>query len=317
VRWPRATKLRRLGRVAARRVLPGSLVLLYHRVALRERDPWRMCTSPRNFAEHLEVLRGRVCRLAELPESPPAGRVVLSFDDGYADVLLAARPLLERHDAPATVFVATGGPRDGCPFWWDELEGLLGGPTALPERLELRVGGRRHRFELGGAGARERLRLALHRLLGDLDGDERRERLEELRAWAGVAHPVATSDRTLDRDDLGRLAAGGLVEIGAHTVSHPRLPALDLAAQEREIRESRDFLAEVLGARVTSFAYPHGLHRTATRRIVREAGFARACTSAPGVVRSWTDPLRVPRVEAPDCGGEAFARWLHGLGFAA
>ncbi len=313
---PRATKLRRLARVATRRALPGSLVLLYHRVALRERDPWKLCTSPRHFAEHLEVLRGRLCRLAELPESRASGRVAISFDDGYADALHALHPLLARSGAPATVFVTTGGPRDGSPFWWEVLDGLLAPARALPESLELRIRGALHRFELGGARARERLALALHRLLGALEGDERREPLEALRAWAGVENPVAASERSLDREELGILAAGGLVEIGAHTVSHPRLPALALAAQQREIRESQDFLAELLGRRPTSFAYPHGLQRAATRRIVRESGFERACTSAPGVVRSWTDPLRIPRVEAPDCDGEAFARWLHGQGFA-
>jgi len=316
VSWPRATKLRRLGRVAVRRVAPGSLVLLYHRIAPRERDPWKLCTSPRNFAEQLEVLRGRVCRLAELPEARPSGRVALSFDDGYADALLAARPLLEKHGTPATVFVATGGPRDGRAFWWDELDGLLATPGALPVRLELRVGPVLHRFELSGADARERLGRALHRLLGDLEGEARLEALESLRAWAGIERAAPTSRRPLDRDELGRLAAGGLVEIGAHTVSHPRLPALAPAAQRREIVGSRDFLAQVLGRRPTSFAYPHGEQRAPTRRIVREAGFARACTSAPGVVRSGADPLRLPRVEAPDLDGESFARWLHGQGFA-
>lgn len=316
MRWPHATKLRRLARVAARRVLPGSLVLLYHRVALRERDPWRLCTSPRHFAEHLEVLRGRVCRLAELPVSGSSRRVAISFDDGYADALHAARPLLEKNAAPATVFVTTGGPQDGRPFWWDELEGLLAPSRALPEQLALSTRGSLHRFELRGSDARERLSLALHRLLGALEGDERREPLEALRAWTGVELPIAACDRALDREELGRLAAGDLIEIGAHTVSHPRLPELAFAAQEREIRGSHDFLAAVLGRRPTSFAYPHGLQRAATRRIVREAGFARACTSAPGVVRTRTDPMRLPRVEAPDCNGESFARWLHGHGFA-
>jgi len=317
MRWPQATKLRRLARVTARRAFPGSLVLLYHRIARRERDPWRLCTSPQHFAEHLEVLRGRVCRLAELPEERGSGRVAISFDDGYADALYAARPLLERHAAPATVFVTTGGLLDGRPFWWDEIDALLSGAHVLPERLELRIRGSLHRFELGGPDARERLSRALHRLLGALEGEERRESLEALRAWAGVEQPVAACDRALEREELGRLAAGDLVEIGAHTVSHPRLPALAAAAQEREIRGSHDFLAELLGRRPTSFAYPHGLSQALTRRIVRETGFAKACTSAPGVVRRGTDPLRLPRVEAPDCDGEVFARWLRGQGIAA
>jgi peptidoglycan/xylan/chitin deacetylase (PgdA/CDA1 family) len=176
--------------------------------------------------------------------------VAITFDDGYADALGAAHPLLERRGAPATVFVATGGVDDGRPCWWDQLLALLTPPRVLPARLELRVRGRVHRFELGpdgdaaptreGAGfdawpaPRARLHDALHRLLGSLAAPERAEQLAALRDWAGAA-AASPGDRALCREEISRLAADGLVEIGAHSVSHPRLTELAPNDREREI----------------------------------------------------------------------------------
>jgi peptidoglycan/xylan/chitin deacetylase (PgdA/CDA1 family) len=339
VSWPRAAKLRRLGRCVAQRLAPGSLILLYHRIAESDFDPWSLCVSPRHFSEHLEVLGRRVHPLARIAvpgakgAAAPGGSVAVTFDDGYADALLEARPLLERHGAPATVFIATGGVENGRPFWWDQLAALLRPPRALPARLELRVRGARRRFALApGTGApiagapafrpgwegwpapRLRLHDALHRLLGNLHAAERGEQLAALREWAGAAS-LGASDRALTRLELARLAADGLVEIGSHSVSHPRLPALAPDEQELEIRGSQSFLADLLGRPVTSFAYPHGRHDDATLRILREAGFERACTSESGSVRRGGDPLRLPRIEVPDCDGEGFARLLRRLGF--
>ncbi|MGH9146088.1 MAG: polysaccharide deacetylase family protein [Vicinamibacterales bacterium] len=329
MRWPRGTKLRRIARCAAQRIVPGSLILLYHRVAENAADPWSLCVTPRHFAEHLEVLRGRVVRLTELRGESGGGRAIgrlaITFDDGYADTLLVARPLLERHETPATVFVSTGGVNDGKPFWWDELTALLATPRDLPASLDLCVRGKRQRFESGprvepctesDAWAPHRIRLhhQLHSLLGALDAASRREQLATLREWVGGTESPPTA-RVLTRSEIARLGGDGLVEIGAHTVSHPTLPSLEPDEQEREIRDSQSLLAAVAGRPITSFAYPHGRHDVTTRRVVRRAGFERACTSRFGTVGPYTDALRLPRLEVPDCDGEVFNKILRRLAF--
>jgi peptidoglycan/xylan/chitin deacetylase (PgdA/CDA1 family) len=333
VRIPGSHRLLLLARCGVQRIAPGALILLYHRIADVERDPWSLCVSPRRFAEHLEVLGDRVRPLAHLAGSRRSapGCVALTFDDGYADALTEAKPLLERHGAPATVFVTTGGVDGGVSFWWDRLVALLGPPRVLPASLELRVRGRVHRFDLGaekssggraraGAGfdgwsaARARVHEELHGLLGSLTAAERSEQLAALEEWSGGRGPTPDG-RPLRRDEIARLASDGLVEIGAHSVSHPLLPALRPDEREREIRESQAFLAGVLGHRVTSFAYPHGGHDGGTRRIVAKSGFERACTGRSGTVRSRSHPLELPRVGIPDCDGDVFARKLRRFGF--
>ncbi len=60
--------------------------------------------------------------------------------------------------------------------------------------------------------------------------------------------------------------------IGAHTVDHPPLPAHPLDEQRRQIQTSKQRLEELLGAAVTTFAYPHGEHDPATTELVRQSG---------------------------------------------
>lgn len=100
------------------------VVLLYHRVAESNSDPWALCVSPRHFAEHLEVLHrlGSVVRLRQLVHSLTCGdlperAIVISFDDGYADNLHAAKPLFDRYGMPVTVFLTPG--HLASEFWWD------------------------------------------------------------------------------------------------------------------------------------------------------------------------------------------------------
>ena len=62
----------------------------------------------------------------------PSAGVVVTFDDGYADNFHNAKPLLERYEIPATVFVTTGYLQDQREFWWDELERILLQPGTLP-----------------------------------------------------------------------------------------------------------------------------------------------------------------------------------------
>ena len=113
--------LRRLGSIARggrppRSTRPGdAVILMYHRVADLDADPAALAVHPDRFAEQLAALRERFSRRSRCPpssrrpiEDEPPGSVVVTFDDGYRDNLTSAKPLLERFDVPATVFVVSG-----------------------------------------------------------------------------------------------------------------------------------------------------------------------------------------------------------------
>ncbi|MEP7287859.1 MAG: polysaccharide deacetylase family protein [Chloroflexota bacterium] len=89
-------------------------ILAYHSVSVVCADPWTV--SPQQLDSDLALLCQHgftVCGLPELISLIEAGkdisrRVCLTFDDAFADFKSDALPILEKWQAPATVYVATG-----------------------------------------------------------------------------------------------------------------------------------------------------------------------------------------------------------------
>lgn len=67
-------------------------------------------------------------------------------------------------------------------------------------------------------------------------------------------------------------------EIGAHTMTHPRLTRVSLNEADKEIRNSKSHLEKVLGKKVVSFCYPGGEFDKKHKKIARDAGFSYART---------------------------------------
>lgn len=316
---------------------PGALILAYHRVADVETDPWGLAVSPAHFAEHLDLIRRHAhpMPLAALVRALeqrrlPRRAVVVTFDDGYADNLHVARPLLARHDVPATVFVTTGKVGQARAFWWDELARLLLQPGELPEALEVKTGGQAHRWDLGKAAVytgsdqerrgpvwkappdtRAGVCHGVYKVLQPMPEPMRDEALAQIAAWAGIGSEEGGSARAMTLDELHALGDGRLIDVGAHSVTHPLLPAQPLEVQRREIQGSREWLERMLGRAVESFAYPHGSYAAATVDLAREA-FTCACGARQEAVRRGSDRHRLPRCAVDDWDGDELARRLGG-----
>ena len=324
------------GRLAGRRGSPG-IVLMYHRVASDLVDPWRLCVSPANFATQLEVLASRfqVVSLGELVarrgsdgERP---RVAITFDDGYADNLHAAAPLLVQRGLPATFFLTSGTLGADREFWWDELDQLLLGPGTLPPRLSLQLGDGLRTIETGlaaapledprsaatacvpwEAGANTRLGLyySVWKSLRALDDAARQAALDSLARQVGMAVTRRDSHRTLTRDEACELARLPGVEIGAHSVTHVSLPECTPEQQLQQMQQSRRDLESLVDRPVPGFAYPFGDLSRRTISLAESAGFDYACTTEAGCVDRATQPHRIPRIVAEDWPAERFAQRL-------
>jgi len=272
----------------------------------------------------------KVLRDGRLPDRS----VVVTFDDGYEDNLRNAKPLLARHEIPATVFIASGFIGAEREFWWDELGRLLLRPGTLPQGLSLSIDGKMYHWDLGegteytledfrshrgwrawnkNPTPRHDLYISLSNLLRPLSVVERQTKMNELRGWAGTQPKPRPNHRPLSPSEIGKLDQEGLIEVGAHTVTHPVLSALPPDSQRREIVRSKTLLEEVSDHPVTCFAYPYGKHHDYTAEtvdIVRRAGFGCACCTFAGVVRKSSDPFQLPRVYVRNWGGDRFAHLL-------
>ncbi|MCZ6728037.1 MAG: polysaccharide deacetylase family protein [Acidobacteria bacterium] len=96
-------------------------------------------------------------------------------------------------------------------------------------------------------------------------------------------------------DRLRELARRGF-EIGAHSVSHPRLTKLSAEALEREVGDSRRILEDGLGLAVPCFAYPYGALDPAVKRAVGGT-YSAACGARLAVARPTDEPCELPRLD--------------------
>lgn len=108
--WLRRGVKRALAQLSSGRAHPGTTVLIYHRIGggtPDERD-----ASLESFTAQVGLLsHHRVTALdhalSELRAGNDSPKVVVTFDDGFADVYTAAWPLLQRLGLPFVVYLAT------------------------------------------------------------------------------------------------------------------------------------------------------------------------------------------------------------------
>ena len=331
--------IRRAARWAKQQLKPRGLILMYHRIADERFDPWKLCVTPDNFGQQLEVLRSsgvRVMHLHELATALASGKVpgrsvVLTFDDGYLDNLESGRPLLEKYGIPATVFVASGYLASEGEFWWDAMERVLLTLGRLPDKFEVEIDGERRSWELNGDATwsaedaerqrdwrpytppktpRQRLYSELRDLVLHASPAERGRVIAELLAWAEIPVGARPTRRILDEDGLRRLAADDLIDIGGHSITHPELANLSVSEQDHELRTSKDRLEHVLGRDITALAYPHGSCSSDTKRLAAEAGYAFACGTQRLPVQRGSDPYELPRIGVRNVPGAEFRAML-------
>ena len=329
-----AGRIRRLVKRIGGRFRVRGLILMYHRIAELDSDPWGLAVSPAHFAEHLHVLRrlGSVISLPDLVQAlrtgdVPRRPVIVTFDDGYADNVNTAMPLLEQQAILATILVTTGAIASGREFWWDELQRVLLESRDLPRVLELRQSDWSYRRELGPDATYDEKAYLENRLwraweppptvrhavycelwqrLYVLPARQKRALLDELLDWAGLDPVMRPSHRLVSVDEVKQLGRSMSIEVGAHTVTHPALPQLAIAAQTEEIRQCKLFLEDLLARPVSYFAYPHGHYDASTRSAVREAGFTSACTTAAHPVSEQSDCFALPRFQVLNWNGDEF-----------
>jgi len=87
------------------------------------------------------------------------------------------------------------------------------------------------------------------------------------------------------------------IEIGSHTVTHPRLPTASPERLRTEIRDSKDALEQLFGSGVFSFAYPYGELSESVKDCVCEAGYRFAVAADSGPLAFYQDFLQIRRTQ--------------------
>lgn len=320
----------------------NSLILLYHRVADVECDPQLLSVSHENFKAHLECITHDytpVSLQALLSEEKQieAGKkcVAITFDDGYADNLYNAKPLLDSFRVPATVFVTSEATLTTSEFWWDTLERIFLRPGVLPERLKIVTGGMSYERQLGQVHQyaeglwrqykswnvlEKRDPTERHRIYKDLCALLRPRPaapidafVGALSAWAGPGAGPNRHQLPLSQQELEELSKSSDIEIGSHGATHCCLSSMSLEEQEEEIRTSKIIIESTVKHRIDKFSYPFGApsdYSARTQALLKTAGFLCACSTTPGVLKKDTNPFELPRLIVRNWDGREFKKRL-------
>jgi peptidoglycan/xylan/chitin deacetylase (PgdA/CDA1 family) len=290
----------------------GLLIMIYHRV-LAAPDPLRSRTvNAREFAAQMDLVAScfNLLPLSEAlgrleSRSLPARALSVTFDDGYADNLTVAAPIMRERGIRPTVFVATAYLDGGLMF----NDAITEAVRAAPDRMDLNDLGL-GLLEMPDVLSR---RAAIRRLVGELKyrpADERRALATEIFRRAGATPP---RDLMLTTPQLRSLRDAG-VEIGAHTATHPILARLSPEAAREDIARSQIVLEGILGDPVSLFAYPNGRpgedYDARHVAMVRELGFAAALSTSWGATHAGSDRFQLPRVAPWDTSARRYAARL-------
>jgi peptidoglycan/xylan/chitin deacetylase (PgdA/CDA1 family) len=286
----------RLDRLMAPLTQGLGAILMFHHVR-----PWRarafapnrlLEIRPEFFEAVIVTLRRRQFDIVSLDEAlarlaePRRGArpfAVLTFDDGYRDNREHALPILERHEAPFTLYVATGFAERRARLWWLELERAL----ERADTIDIEIEGERINLPARTAVEKAAGFAALYQRLRRGREETLLATIGELAARHAVDGRALVEEECMSFDEIAAMAAGPLCTIGAHTLTHPMLAKHDAAFVREELGRSRDEIAARLGRPVSHVAYPVGDPTSAGPRefaIAREVGFASGVTTRPGMI---------------------------------
>jgi len=224
-------------------------------------DPRRLADEPllspqcfsvaelRRVVEHFASRGYRFITPRHLPDGiDPSGRyVMLTFDDGYHNNLLAL-PVLREFGVPATVYVSSDHVRLGKAFWWDVLWRKRRAAGAAPANV-LR--------ELAHLSARRTHEV--EKVIMDEFG-------------AGALDCAGDLDRPLSPEELRQLAADPLIVIGNHTAHHAVLTNYAPEEARAQIEGCQQALADITGKTPDSIAWPDGRYNASVISVAREVG---------------------------------------------
>jgi len=180
------------------------MILAYHRI-----NPWykkdALTVSPEMFEKQIEYLLKKKWKFEIL--SPQIFQkkkwFSITFDDGFADNLWFALPVLKKFNISGVVFLTVG---------------YIGTEKIFP---------RYNSYE---------------------------------------------KDRFLKWNEVRELVKEG-IEIGSHSLTHPRLTQIPLKEVKREIEDSKKIIEDKTGKEVKYFCYPYGDFNKRIMEIVEKAGY--------------------------------------------
>jgi peptidoglycan/xylan/chitin deacetylase (PgdA/CDA1 family) len=118
----------------------------------------------------------------------------------------------------------------------------------------------------------------------------------QAKATIYLAPDIADIDK-LSPAQITEMQNSGLIEFGAHSLTHINLSQTPSEQAQQEISGSKAQVAALTGVPCTSFAYPFGRFNDETIHLVQSAGFTSAVTTKKKIIANLqAQALTIPRI---------------------
>ncbi len=246
----------------------------------------------------------------------PPKAIAITVDDGYRDFLSVAFPLFQEYELPVTMYLITDFIDGRLWPWWDRLDYALRRTTKPYFENGLAAEYQHQPLPLRTDAERRTAHAELCVALKKLPHRARLAVVDRLPQTLAINLPASVPPQyaALTWDEVRMLKKAG-VEFGAHSKTHPILPALeDEQSVYAEVAESKRRIEEELQSPVAHFCYPNGDFNDTVVAAVKKCGFLSATTLQQGYNCASTDPYRLQRrLIEPDLSDNYFREKLAGL----
>ena len=274
-------------------------VLIYHRV-LKEEDPlFPNEVTANSFDKQLAEL-GKVFNILPLEEAImrlkcndlPACPACITFDDGYADNVSIALPILKKYNFHATFFIATSYLDGGRMFNDTIIHAIRMANKTYADLTQFGL----QRYKIETIEDKINAINSILKYVKYLSVFER-EKIAKI-ITDRVTDIEPPTDLMMSSEQLKELTRFGM-GVGGHTARHPILAKLNSNDVKQEIEEGREYLESVLGEKIKLFAYPNGKpgvdYLPEQSDILRKMNFIAAFSTQWGVAHRNSDIFQVPR----------------------
>lgn len=208
----------------------------------------------------------------------------ITIDDGDISFYKNGFPILKKFNIPVSMYVSPLMATERKNFWFQEMRGY----DALKLR-EIIAEKYDHNFDHQGM-------TEIKNFLKTLQIDDILRIIKLYQQKTATPPKMAMN---MDEKQLIEVSKSGLVDIGAHTLNHPRLINENDEVASYEISESIDKLSNILNSEIKYFVYPNGDYGEREISLLKNKGIKLAFTTERGKLSNQDNPLKIPRSGSP------------------
>lgn len=286
------------------------IFLAYHGISsdAEQQEAWTLVRENR-FHQQMQYIKSNFDCIAidEFPhrtirKSKRPG-VVVTFDDGYANNLEIALPILEDLNIPAIVYITTQPMLERELFWPDKI--WMAAKCSQLESIDLRDVASPlgiYHFHYTANHWQDNIL----NLLEDIKKTNPYQRSEIVQTIVtmfktapGAKNFHLTAENNvfspLTTDQLKQLSSHPLITIGSHSHCHNILDQIPFEQARNSIMESKKILEEITDVPIRHFAYPNGNFNPSLMKIVQDLNFSSAVTIRHGFYKKGDNPFTINR----------------------